>query len=112
MSFNNNLVHGRWLTLLSQPKILPARIEEIKQAISSWNFSAHDFSDEELVYSALLMFEHALQMPEVHEFRLPTGRLFLLGGLSIHPLNNDISRANHGFLNRMPSFVQSKNSLP
>ncbi|KAH0612869.1 uncharacterized protein H6S33_009249 [Morchella sextelata] len=59
----------------NQPKILPTRIEEIKQAISSWNFSAHDFSDEELVCSALLMFEHALQMPEVHEFRLPTERI-------------------------------------
>lgn len=51
----------------------------IKQAIGSWSFSAHDFTDEELVYSALLMFQHALQMPEVAAYQLPLGMFFPLG---------------------------------
>ena len=41
----------------------PARQEAVAAAIGSWSFSAHQFTDDELVYGALLMLKHALQIP-------------------------------------------------
>lgn len=37
----------------------------VAEAIGYWSFSAHDFSDDELLYAALLMLQHTLQMPEL-----------------------------------------------
>lgn len=65
-----------WLTLLSQPRVSPDRMEVIRRSIGSWCFSAHDFTDEELVVCASLMLEHALQVPGVEEFRIPSGMSF------------------------------------
>lgn len=53
--------------------IAEGRREVIAEAIGTWAFSAHAFSDDELLYAALLMLEHALLMPEVEEWRMPTG---------------------------------------
>ncbi|KAL8694436.1 MAG: hypothetical protein Q9218_000928 [Villophora microphyllina] len=39
-------------------------------AINSWNFSAHDFSEDQLVHAAFLMLQHALSMPELERWRL------------------------------------------
>ncbi|KAL7269972.1 3',5'-cyclic-nucleotide phosphodiesterase [Rhizina undulata] len=57
---------------VSQIRIPASRKDVIKQAIGRWDFSAHDFKDEELVYCALLMVEHGLSMPEVAEYNIPT----------------------------------------
>ncbi|PWW77085.1 HD-domain/PDEase-like protein [Tuber magnatum] len=59
----------------SHMRISSAGIERIKRAIGSWNFSAHDFSDEELVHCAKLILEHALGMPEVEAYRISSDRI-------------------------------------
>ncbi|KAL9020991.1 MAG: hypothetical protein Q9185_001818 [Variospora sp. 1 TL-2023] len=50
------------------------------EAFTSWNFSAHDFSEDQLVHAALLMLQHALRMPELERWRIPAADLqsFLL----------------------------------
>ena len=47
---------------------------EVVRAIGTWDFSAHDFSDDELVHAAFLMLQHALQMPELEKWRLAAGK--------------------------------------
>jgi len=47
----------------------------VAEAVGSWNFSAHDFSDDELQYAAFLMLEHALGMPQLEKWRLSTGEV-------------------------------------
>lgn len=54
------------------------RKEVIAKAISTWAFSAHDFTDDELLYSALLMLKHALQMPEVEQWGMTDGVCFVV----------------------------------
>lgn len=46
---------------------------QLVSAVSQWHFCAHDFTDDELVVAALLMFKHALSMPELEAWRIPTG---------------------------------------
>lgn len=45
----------------------------IAAAVGSWHFCAHDFTDDELVEAAVVMFKHALSMPELANWRMPTG---------------------------------------
>lgn len=45
----------------------------MERKIGDWDFSAHDFSDDELAYAAQKMLEHALTMPEVGYYRLTPG---------------------------------------
>jgi hypothetical protein len=49
------------------------RKSDVANAIGSWSFSAHDFSDDELLYAALLMLQHTLQMPELDAWNASTG---------------------------------------
>ena len=44
------------------------------RAIGSWAFSAHDYSEEDLVHVAFFILQHALAMPELEKWRLPAGR--------------------------------------
>jgi len=60
-------------SMRSRVRIAKSRAEVIRQAVGQWDFSAHDFSDEELVYCAQTMFEHAFTMPEVLGFVIPSG---------------------------------------
>ncbi|KAF2867266.1 hypothetical protein BDV95DRAFT_503420 [Massariosphaeria phaeospora] len=55
----------------------PDRREVVAKAIGSWTFSAHDYTDDELLYAALLMLKHALQMPAVYEWGLPDDELII-----------------------------------
>lgn len=50
------------------------RQARIAQAVGQWHFCAHDFSDDELVVAASLMFSHALSMPELEQWRIPPGQ--------------------------------------
>jgi 3',5'-cyclic-nucleotide phosphodiesterase len=50
------------------------RREKIAKAVGAWEFSAHDFTDDELLHAALLMLQHALAMPELEKWRLSTGK--------------------------------------
>lgn len=49
------------------------RQAHIAEAVGQWKFCAHDFTDDELVVAASLMFSHALSMPELEQWRIPTG---------------------------------------
>jgi len=51
----------------------PKRLEAVAKAVGSWSFSAHDLNDDELLYAALTMLEHALTMPELEQWKIPTG---------------------------------------
>ncbi|KAF2819962.1 HD-domain/PDEase-like protein [Ophiobolus disseminans] len=52
----------------------------IEEAVGTWAFSAHDYTDDELLYGALVMLKHALQMPELDRWAIPEDELvvFLL----------------------------------
>lgn len=49
----------------------------VAEAVGTWAFSAHDFSDDELQHAAFLMLEHALGMPELEKWRLSAGKAAL-----------------------------------
>ena len=51
------------------------RRAEIARAVGKWHFSAHDFCDDSLLLAASMMFKHALSMPELEPWRIPTGKL-------------------------------------
>ncbi|KAF2659268.1 HD-domain/PDEase-like protein [Lophiostoma macrostomum CBS 122681] len=53
------------------------RQEFVASAIGTWSFSAHDFTDDELVFAALLMLKHALQMEELEQWRMPDDELVI-----------------------------------
>ncbi|KAF2497013.1 HD-domain/PDEase-like protein [Lophium mytilinum] len=55
----------------------PERKVYVAEAIGSWSFSAHEFTDDELLYGALLMLQHALQMPELESWRMPEDDLMV-----------------------------------
>ncbi|CAG7926170.1 unnamed protein product [Penicillium olsonii] len=58
----------------------PAREPYIKEQVGSWRFSAHEFTEDELVYGACEMIQHALTMPGLDHWRLTPDELqtFLL----------------------------------
>lgn len=45
----------------------------VEEAVGTWAFSAHDFTDDELLYGALVMLKHALQMPELEKWSITEG---------------------------------------
>ncbi|EMR66692.1 putative high affinity camp protein [Eutypa lata UCREL1] len=51
------------------------RRAEIAEAVGKWHFSAHDFCDDALLVAASLMFRHALSMPELEHWRIPTDQM-------------------------------------
>ncbi|KKK16683.1 hypothetical protein AOCH_006772 [Aspergillus ochraceoroseus] len=56
------------------------REEHVRQRIGQWSFTAHEFSDDELVFAAYEIIQHAFKIPELEEWRLTPGELrtFLL----------------------------------
>lgn len=50
------------------------RQAEIAVAVSEWHFSAHAYTDDELVVAAMLIFKHALTMSALERWRIPTGQ--------------------------------------
>lgn len=58
----------------------PKRVPLIQEQIGSWYFSAHDFTEDELVFGACEMLQHALTMPGLDPWRLTPDELqtFLL----------------------------------
>ena len=46
----------------------------VEDAVGAWAFSAHDFTDDELLYGALVMLKHALQMPELERWAITEGK--------------------------------------
>lgn len=85
------------------------RREAISQAIGSWGFAAHDFSDDELLHGGLLMLEHALESPELEHWRLSTGKHVQarwLFELHMRLGANQFRRKHNGFPCRLPSRIQ------
>lgn len=52
-------------------------MQVVESAVGTWSFSAHDFDADELLYAALVMLQHALQMPELEKWRMSTGEHFI-----------------------------------
>lgn len=47
----------------------------LAEAVGSWGFSGHDWSEEELIHAARMMLQHALSMSELERWRLTTAEL-------------------------------------
>lgn len=62
---------SRWPRTL--PRLHHNKEVAMSKAIGSWGFSAHEYSEDELVHIAFLMLQHALAMPELEKWRIPAG---------------------------------------
>ncbi|OLN81787.1 3',5'-cyclic-nucleotide phosphodiesterase regA [Colletotrichum chlorophyti] len=51
------------------------RQADVAAAVGKWHFCAHSFTDDELLVAAMVMFKHALTMPELDRWRIPTDQL-------------------------------------
>ncbi|KAL7779114.1 hypothetical protein CFE70_008617 [Pyrenophora teres f. teres 0-1] len=49
------------------------RKKMVEYLVGTWAFSAHDLTDDELLYGALVMLKHALQMPELAKWAIAEG---------------------------------------
>ncbi|RKF54845.1 putative 3 5 -cyclic nucleotide phosphodiesterase [Erysiphe neolycopersici] len=102
--------------------IAPNRKEAVNAVVASWNFSAHEFTDDELLHAALVMLQHTLTMPELEPWRISTENLteFLLASRSAYndfvPYHNfrhviDVLQACFVFLirlGRIPTYPGSE----
>lgn len=100
----------------------PISKEAVAAAVASWNFSAHEFTDDELLHAALVMLQHTLQMPELEPWRISTENLteFLFASRSAYnafvPYHNfrhviDVLQACFIFLiklGRIPAYPDSE----
>lgn len=57
----------------------PERRSAVEEKVATWAFSAHDFTDDELLYAALVMLQHALASPELSQWQMTEGIDPLLG---------------------------------
>ena len=57
------------------PVLDPSREAQLKHTIGSWNYSGHDYSDDELVFAACFMLQHALALPALEKWRMPEHEL-------------------------------------
>lgn len=87
------------------------RRERVAAAVGSWQFSAHDFTDDELLHSALLMLQHALAMPELEQWRISTG-MFQFGAVSRVPAYADVRRKPDRISRCKSLRIQRFRSLP
>ena len=60
--------------------IRPERENYVRERIGCWDFTAHEFTEDELVFAACEMLQHAFCMPELENWRLTSNELrtFLL----------------------------------
>lgn len=59
----------------SELKLPHDRKSAVARAVGAWSFSAHEFSDDELLYGAYLVLQHVLQMPGLEKWHLSDGEL-------------------------------------
>ncbi|KAB5570804.1 3'5'-cyclic nucleotide phosphodiesterase [Coniochaeta sp. 2T2.1] len=102
------------------------RRNRIVEAVASWHFCAHDFSEDELIVVSAVMFEHALSMPELEKWRIPTEQLhgFLIACRAAYnnfvPYHNfrhvvDVLQATFNFLvniGALPPFRSAGHDAP
>jgi len=58
----------------SELKVDESQHERITSTLGLWTFSAHDFTDDELLFGALLILEHALSSPELEKWQMRRGQ--------------------------------------
>lgn len=66
---NDGQISGAHIAVSSERQV------EIAQAVGEWHFCAHSFSDDELLVAALVIFKHALSVPELEQWRIPADQL-------------------------------------
>ncbi|KOS18613.1 hypothetical protein ESCO_000719 [Escovopsis weberi] len=69
LSAEDDQISGAHIAVSSERKMV------IVDAVGRWQFCAHSFSDDELLFAAMLMFRHALSMPELEHWRIPSDQL-------------------------------------
>ncbi|KAL6715902.1 3',5'-cyclic-nucleotide phosphodiesterase [Lecanora helva] len=57
------------------PNLDIQRESRLTNAVGSWGFSGHDWSEEELIHAALIMLQHALTLPELEKWRMSPAEL-------------------------------------
>ncbi|KAI1363713.1 hypothetical protein F5Y08DRAFT_340421 [Xylaria arbuscula] len=106
--------------------ITPKRRTDVEEALGKWHFCAPCFDDDSLLIAATLMFEHALAMPELEKWRIPTDQLttFLVACRAAYnqfvPYHNfrhavDVLQATFDFLvhiEALPPYRSTPNPLP
>ncbi|KAF2625832.1 HD-domain/PDEase-like protein [Macroventuria anomochaeta] len=55
----------------------PERKRVVEDKVATWAFSAHNFTDDELLYAALVMLEHALSSPELSQWQMTEDELIV-----------------------------------
>ncbi|KAK5654112.1 hypothetical protein OQA88_7543 [Cercophora sp. LCS_1] len=104
--------------------ISPSRHDAIAKAVGAWHFCAHSFTDDELIHAAAVMFRHALAVPELEQWRIPTDQLhgFLIACRAAYndfvPYHNfrhvvDVLQATFHFLisiGALPPYQQQNNN--
>jgi 3',5'-cyclic-nucleotide phosphodiesterase len=65
----------RVLTNMQLPPITQDRLDQVSAAVGRWDFNAHDYSEQELIHGAFCIFEHAISMPALAEWRLDSDDL-------------------------------------
>ncbi|KAF2856590.1 HD-domain/PDEase-like protein [Plenodomus tracheiphilus IPT5] len=53
------------------------RMAVVEDRVGTWAFSAHELTDDELLYAALVMLKHALQMPELEKWTIAEEELIV-----------------------------------
>ena len=76
------------------PELDPSREAQLKHTIGSWNYCGHDYSDDELVYAACFMLQHALALPELEKWRIPKHELVTFLMASRAAYNNFVNYHN------------------
>lgn len=56
-------------------RVPPERRAQITKMVAEWHFCAHDLNDDDLIVAASSMLKHALSMPELERWRLPTDQV-------------------------------------
>jgi hypothetical protein len=51
------------------------RQRAVAAAVGHWHFCAHSFTEDELLVGAMVMFQHALSLPQLENWRMPSGEL-------------------------------------
>ena len=52
----------------------PERRKVVEEKVATWAFSAHELTDDKLLYAALVMLKHALSIPELSQWYITEGR--------------------------------------
>lgn len=83
----------------------------IADAVGRWHFCAHDFSDDELIVAASVMLKHALSMPELEQWRIPTGKCVACSVCYMHArmvFDSQLTSASPRPTSQFPDCLQSR----